>query len=67
VLSFFGSSPRLAAIIGNCAAVLSRVLGLGGSSSRITRSISSNAALRTRSCSSGVDPVSSSYNSTPSE
>jgi len=45
----------------------SRVLGRGGSSSRIIRSISPKAALRSRSFSRGVVPVSSSYSSTPRE
>src|SRR5262249_12671061 len=47
--------------------LLSLVLGLGGSSSRIIRRISSNAADFSRSLSNGVVPVSSSYNRTPSE
>ena len=46
---------------------ISRVLGLGGSSSRISRSISARPAARSRFRSSGVVPVSSSYSSTPSE
>ena len=47
--------------------VLKRVLGFGGSSSRIIRNISSNAAERRRSRSNGVSPVSNSYSTTPSE
>src|SRR5262249_49745571 len=45
---------------------LKRVLGLGGSSSRMVRNSSSSAVCFSRSCSSGVLPVSSSYSSTPS-
>ena len=37
--------------------MLSLVLGLGGSSSRMIRSVSSNAASRSRFCSNGVVPV----------
>jgi hypothetical protein len=44
-----------------------RVLGFGGSSSRMMRRISSKPACFSRSLSKGVVPVSSSYNSTPSE
>jgi hypothetical protein len=47
--------------------VLRRVLGLTGSSSRMIRRISSKAAVRSRSLSNGVVPVSNSYSSTPSE
>jgi hypothetical protein len=43
------------------------VLGLGGSSSLIMRRTSPYAASFSRLCVSGVLPVSSSYNSTPSE
>ena len=46
---------------------LSRVLGLGGSSSLMIRRISAYAASLTRLWESGVLPVSSSYRSTPSE
>jgi hypothetical protein len=46
---------------------LSRVLGLGGSSSLIMRRISPYAAALTRLPESGVLPVSNSYSSTPSE
>jgi len=45
---------------------LSRVLGFGGSSSRMIRRISSNAAVRSASWSNGVVPVSNSYSRTPS-
>ena len=45
--------------------VLNRVLGRGGSSSRMIRRTSSNAACFSRSLSNGVVPVSSSYSSTP--
>ena len=74
------SSPRtslvsLAGSVCRCAAIdgsesfdsLSRVLGFGGSSSRMIRRISSYAACLNRSLSNGVVPVSSSYSSTPSE
>ncbi len=62
-----GSVPREAAIDAVSCVGPSRVLGLGGSSSRIRRSTSVNAASRSRPCSSGVVPVSSSYSRTPSE
>jgi hypothetical protein len=58
--SRFGSIRRLAAIAGNSSLPLSRVLGLGGSSSRMIRSNSSNAAVFSRLRSNGVEPVSSS-------
>ena len=45
--------------------VLTRMLGLGGSSSRINRQISSQAASLKRCFSSGVLPVNSSYRITP--
>ena len=48
-------------------AVRVRVLGRGGSSSRMIRRISSCAAFLNRSLLNGVVPVSSSYRSTPSE
>ena len=54
----------------SCAAspiVLSRVEGLGGSVSRITRWISANPALRSDFESNGSAPTSNSYSSTPSE
>ena len=61
-----GSVPRLAETAVSVApSEVSRVLGRGGSSSRMIRRISSNAALRNRSRSNGVVPVSSSYSSTP--
>ena len=62
-----GSTLRAAAIDGSSSVVESRVLGLGGSSSRINRRISRSAASFSRLRSSGVVPVSSSYSSTPSE
>ncbi len=56
-----GSVPRTAATAGSRSLVpLSRVLGLGGSSSRTRLSTSSNAARRKVSRSRGVVPVSSS-------
>ena len=73
------SSPRtsfvsLAGSVLRCAATdgsrsrdsESRVLGLGGSSSRIRLKISSYPACRSRARSSGVEPVRSSYSITPS-
>ena len=48
---------RLAAIDGSVSLELSLVLGLGGSSSRMIRSTSSNAASRSRFRSKGVEPV----------
>jgi hypothetical protein len=42
-----------------------RVLGLGGSSSRMMRRISSQSASLNRSLVNGVVPVSSSYSNTP--
>ena len=59
--------PRLAAIAGRPSVVLKRVLGFGGSSSRMIRSTSSKAASCSRFRSNGVDPVNSSYSSTPRE
>ena len=47
--------------------VLIRVLGRGGSSSRMMRRSSSNPADRSRARSNGVVPVNSSYSYTPSE
>ena len=67
LVSFVGSVPRFAAIVGKPSAVLSFVLGFGGSSSRITRSISSMPACFQLLARNGVVPVSSSYSSTPSE
>ena len=66
-LSFAGSSLRLAASDGSSSDDDSRVLGLGGSTSRIMRSISSNAAFaELLACVKGGEPASSSYSSTPS-
>ena len=59
-LSFRGSTCRFAAMLGSSSVVLSRTLGQGESSSRITRNTSRNAACVIRLRSSGVDPVSSS-------
>ena len=53
-----GDWPRRSSSV--APSVLSRVLGLGGSSSRMIRRISSKAALRNVSWSNGVVPVSSS-------
>jgi hypothetical protein len=58
--SFAGSVLRQAATAGSVSQVESRWLGLGGSSSRITRRISSYAAVAIRFRSSGVLPVSNS-------
>jgi hypothetical protein len=55
-----GSTPRTAAMPGNPSAELSRALGRGVSSSRITRRTSSSATWFTRRWVSGVVPVSSS-------
>ena len=56
-----GSACRLAeTVVSVSPSVLSRVLGLGGSSSRMIRRISSNAACWSVSGSNGVVPVSSS-------
>ena len=51
---------RLAARVGRASDVLSRLLGVGGSSSRINRRISSRAALWNVSRRIGVLPVNSS-------
>jgi len=51
---------RQAAIDGSSSVVLSRMLGRGDSSSRITRKTSRNAASLSRLRSSGVEPVNSS-------
>ena len=55
-----GSTCRLAARVGSASDVLIRLDGVGGSTSRITRSISSSAARRIDSRAIGVVPVSSS-------
>ncbi len=59
-VSLSGSVWRLAARLGSASLDESRVLGRGGSSSRITRRTSSQAACLSRCFSSGVVPVSSS-------
>ena len=59
-LNSLGPRPRFAAILGNSSAVESRVLGRGGSSSRITRRTSKSAASFTRFLVNGVEPVNSS-------
>jgi len=67
-VSLAGSVWRLAEIDASASPEsLSRVLGLGGSSSLIMRRISAYAASFIRFRSSGVLPVSSSYRSTPRE
>jgi hypothetical protein len=48
---------RVAAIAGNSLAALRRVLGIGGSSSRMIRRTSSSAASRNRWCSNGASGV----------
>ncbi|MBY0461371.1 MAG: hypothetical protein K2V38_28980, partial [Gemmataceae bacterium] len=58
---------RAAATFASVPLVLIRMLGFGGSSSLMSRTTSPNAAVRNRCRSSGVEPVSSSYSSTPSE
>ena len=58
--SFNGSICRLAATLGCVSVELNRLLGVGGSPSRITRSTSSSGAFFNRSRSIGVVPVSSS-------
>ncbi len=55
-----GSTWRLAARLGRASDVLIRLDGVGGSSSRITRSISSSAARCIVSRPIGVEPASSS-------
>jgi hypothetical protein len=63
-----GSLRRLAdTVAASSPMVLMRVLGRGGSSSRMMRRISSNATVRSRSCSQGVVLVSNSYSRMPSE
>ena len=64
--SFSGSVWRHAAMLGKASVELRRMLGRGGSSSRISRQISSQAASLNRCRSSGVLPVSNSYRITPS-
>ncbi len=66
-MSFFGSVPRLALSEGNASAVLSLVLGRGGSSSRTTRNISSSPFSRNSFFENGGLPASSSYSNTPRE
>jgi hypothetical protein len=66
LVSFAGSVPRLAARVGKPSAVLNFMLGLDGSCSRISRSISSMPAFSSPFLVNGVLPVSSSYKSTPS-
>ena len=60
-------NDRFAEVVVSVApSVLSLVLGVGGSSSRMIRRISSKAASLSASESKGVVPVSSSYSRTPS-
>jgi hypothetical protein len=59
-VSLAGSVPRFSATVGSVSAVLSRVLGIWGSSSRTIRRTSSNATSLRRDASNGVVPVSSS-------
>ncbi len=61
-----GSMSRLAAMLGSASAVLTLVLGLGGSTSRTIRSISRIAPRLNCFASIGGDPASSSYRITPS-
>ena len=63
--SLAGSMLRLAAMFGSASAVLSFVLGRGGSTSRMIRSISRIAPRWNCLASIGGDPVSSSYSMTP--
>ncbi len=66
-VSLLGSVPRFADKVGRASAVLSLELGLGGSSSRTTRRISSSPFFSSSFRAKGRAPVSSSYNNTPSE
>jgi hypothetical protein len=50
-----------------CTVAVRRVLGLGGSTSRITRTMLSKPLLRSVAESNGSAPVSNSYRITPSE
>ena len=59
-VSLFGSVPRLAEMFGSAFAVLSRMLGRGGSSSRTTRSISNIPAFFNSALRNGGLPASSS-------
>jgi hypothetical protein len=59
-VSFTGSMPRLADTVGSASDELSLVLGFEGSSSRITRSISSIPARSKSFLLNGVLPVSNS-------
>jgi hypothetical protein len=67
LVSLAGSVPRLVARVGNPSAVLSFALGLAGSCSRMTRSISSSPTFPNSWRLNGGLPVSSSYSKTPSE
>ena len=67
LVSDLGSMLRFADRLGNSTAVLSLVLGRGGSSSRMTRKTSSIATFFSSSFRNGVLPESNSYRSTPSE
>ena len=59
-VSFLGSTPRFAEIVGSASEVLSLALGRGASTSRTIRRISSSAAFPRVLRSTGVVPVSSS-------
>ena len=63
-----GSIARCcAAVVISMPAVLSRVLGFGGSTSRMMRRISSIPALKSVLSLNGLSPVTVSYSRTPSE
>jgi hypothetical protein len=66
LVSFAGSRPRFAAIVGNSSAVLRRLLRVGASSSRMIRKVSNIRVSLTRLRFNGGAPVSSSKSSTPS-
>jgi hypothetical protein len=66
-VSFAGSVPRFVAKVGKPTAVLSLVLGLVGSCSRITRSISNISAFSSSLRLNGGLPARSSYRRTPKE
>jgi hypothetical protein len=62
-----GDPPLEAPFEASLEARLRRVLGRGGSSSRMIRWISASPAPRSRAGSNGGVPLTSSYSSTPSE
>ena len=53
--------------LSSSSSLLSRVLGLGGSTSRMIRWMAANPSLRSELGSNGSVPVRSSYSKTPSE